>query len=59
MFIPRKIARALALLLTIGMLSFNVQSKDGERSNRNNDKPKPVSAPPAPQFAGKLVTRGK
>lgn len=58
MFIPRKTMRALALFLIIGLLSFNVQSKDGGKTNRNEDKPKPASAPPVPQFAGKLVTRG-
>jgi hypothetical protein len=57
MFIPRKTARALALFLTISLLSFTAQSKE-EGINRKNDKPRPVSAPSGPHFAGKLVTRG-
>lgn len=58
MLFPRKIARILALFLTVSLLSFTGQSKEGGKSNRTSDKPKPASAPPVPQFAGKLVTRG-
>jgi hypothetical protein len=58
MLFPRKTARALALFLTIGLLSFTAQSKEGGKPDRNSDKAKPASAPAVPQFAGKLVTRG-
>jgi hypothetical protein len=58
MLFPRKTARALALFLTVGLLSFTAQSKEGGKPDRNSDKAKPAAAPAVPQFAGKLVTRG-
>ncbi len=58
MIFPRKITRALALFLTVGLLSFTAQSKEGGKTDRNSDKAKTASVPAVPQFAGKLVTRG-
>jgi len=54
MFVPKKMANALALILTVCLLSLPVFSRGEEKTDKN----KAVPAAPALQLAGKLVTRG-
>jgi len=54
MFVPQKSARALALFLTVCLLSLPVLSREDEKKEKN----KAVPALPTPQASGKLITRG-
>lgn len=54
MLVPQKFTRALALFLTLCLLTLPGLGKGGERK----EKTKTASSAPIPQMAGKLVTRG-
>jgi len=54
MFVSQKSARALALFLTICLLSLPVLSRGDEKDDKN----KAIVAKPTPQASGKLMTRG-